>query len=204
MSNKLLIPVLLAFFSVAMIASAQDEPKKTVDNLMEAYNGESNASAMYAEFAKKADEEGYGPVASLFRATSKAEAIHKDHHAAALKGVGASPQADIETPAVFTTQINLESALDGESGETDQMYPAFLEEARRDGIESAVESFKEAGAAEAVHAKLYGEALANLEKWKGPNKEFYVCPECGNVETVRPEGGCPLCGELSENFIPVK
>jgi len=39
----------------------------TLDNLMAAYSGEMNANARYLAFAKKADEEGYGAVASLFR-----------------------------------------------------------------------------------------------------------------------------------------
>ncbi len=50
---------------------------KTLENLQTAFNGESNANAKYLEFAKKADEEGYTKVASLFRAAARAEEIHK-------------------------------------------------------------------------------------------------------------------------------
>ena len=54
-------------------ASPAPENGKTLANLMEAYNGESNANAKYLEYAKKADAEGYGKVASLFRAAATAE-----------------------------------------------------------------------------------------------------------------------------------
>ena len=42
-----------------------------LEHLQDAFNGESNASARYIAFAKKADSEGYAPVASLFRAAAR-------------------------------------------------------------------------------------------------------------------------------------
>ena len=48
----------------------------TLDNLQAAFNGESNAHASYLAFAAKADEEGFAPVASLFRAAARAEERH--------------------------------------------------------------------------------------------------------------------------------
>ncbi|MGC8494772.1 MAG: ferritin family protein, partial [Syntrophobacteraceae bacterium] len=63
-----------ALVSVAALGIALFVPlsskteSKTLDNLMTAYNGESNARARYLAYAKEADQEGYGKVASLFRA----------------------------------------------------------------------------------------------------------------------------------------
>ena len=45
----------------------------TVDNLKNAFAGESQANRKYLAFAKKADEEGLKQVAKLFRATAEAE-----------------------------------------------------------------------------------------------------------------------------------
>ena len=59
--------------------------KTTLENLMEAYGGERNAAHRYLKFAKKADEEGYGKVASLFRAAAKAEQIHAANHAEVIR-----------------------------------------------------------------------------------------------------------------------
>ena len=42
----------------------------TMDNLKEAFAGESQANRKYLAFAAKADEEGYAQVARLFRAVS--------------------------------------------------------------------------------------------------------------------------------------
>ena len=41
----------------------------TLDNLKEAFAGESQANRKYLAFAKKADEEGYPQAARLFRAS---------------------------------------------------------------------------------------------------------------------------------------
>lgn len=186
-------------------AQGQSAPaeKTTLDNLMAAYNGESNANARYLAFAVKADEEGYGKVASLFRAAARAEQVHFEHHAAVIKELGGTPAANIETPVVKTTKENLEEALKGETYETNVMYPEFLARAEKDKIANAIDAFEDAKAAEAVHAAWYKKALANMKAWKGSKTEFYVCPKCGNVVDVIPGLACPICMEDTKKFIPV-
>ena len=64
----------------------------TLDNLQAGFNGESNAHSRYLAFAEKADQEGYGEVASLFRAAAKAEEVHATNHAAVIKKMGGTPE----------------------------------------------------------------------------------------------------------------
>lgn len=177
--------------------------KTTLDNLMTAYNGESNANARYLAFAAKADEEGYGKVASLFRAAARAEQVHFEHHAAVIKELGGTPAANIEAPVVKTTRENLEEALKGETYETNVMYPEFLAKAEKDKIVNAVDAFEDAKAAEAVHAGWYKKALANMDAWKGPKMDLYVCPKCGNVIDVIMGPVCPICMEDTKKFMLV-
>ena len=61
---------------------------RTLENLQTAFNGESNANARYLAFATKADQEGYGGVASLFRAAARAEEIHAANHLVEIKKPG--------------------------------------------------------------------------------------------------------------------
>lgn len=93
----------------------------TLDNLQTAYNGESNAHARYLAFAAKADQEGCGEVASLFRAAAKAEKVHAAKHSEVIKKLGGTPTAKIETPVVGSTKENLEAAVNGESYERDHV-----------------------------------------------------------------------------------
>ena len=177
--------------------------KTTLDNLMTAYNGESNANVRYLAFAKKADEEGYGKVASLFRAAARAEQVHFEHHAAVITKLGGTPGAKIETPVVKSTMENLEEALKGETYESDVMYPEFLAKAEKDKIADAVDAFEDAKAAEKVHAGWYKKALAKMDAWKGPKMDFYVCPKCGNVVDMIPGPVCPICAENTRKFMLV-
>ncbi len=180
----LLAVLFLSFNGCTEKKAPPSASKATLDNLLTAYNGESNANARYLAFAKKADEEGYGQVASLFRAAARAEHVHFEHHAAVIKELGGTPKAEIETPVVKSTKENLEAAMKGEIHESTVMYPEFLAKAEQDKIKSAVDAFEDAGAAEAVHAKWYKTAIDNLDNWKGQKKDFYVCPLCGNVVDV--------------------
>jgi rubrerythrin len=182
-----------------VVQIAMEEPE-TLKNLQEAYNGESNAHVRYLAYAEKAEEEGYGQVASLFRAAARAEEIHRDNHAAVIRQMGGTPQNEIETPLVKSTLENLQASIEGESYERDVMYPQFLEEANKAGNKEAVRTFQWAMKAEAEHAKYYQEASSNLAAWKGESKAFYVCPECGFTTAVIDFENCPKCGEPKEEF----
>jgi rubrerythrin len=167
---------------------------KTLANLMTAYNGESNAHAKYLAYAEKAEQEGYGKVASLFRAAASAEEIHLQNHAVVIKGMGGNPKADIKLPEIKSTRYNVEDALKGESYERSTMYPAFIAEAKKENNKDAVRTFTYAKEAEAKHAELYKEALDNLARWKAPNADFYVCPTCGYTVEGKPSfASCPVC-----------
>jgi rubrerythrin len=178
-----------------------ESAKKTVlDNLMTAYDGESNAHARYQAFAKKADEEGYGRVASLFRAAARSEQVHVNNHAEVIKKMGGTPKADVKTPEVKSTKENLETALKGESYERDTMYPDFMKLAKEEGNKDAVRTFNFSLQAETQHAKLYKEALDNLDQWKGANKDFFVCPVCGyTVDKITFEK-CPVCRTPKDKY----
>lgn len=191
----------LALFAILASPRAAVAESTTLDNMQAAYNGESNAHGRYLAFAKKADAEGYGEVASLFRAAARAEEIHASNHAAVIKKMGATPQAKIEAPEVKSTRENLQAAIKGETYERDVMYPDFLKKARLDRNRDAVKSLNYAKTAEAEHAKLYAEALNTLNQLKGSkNLAFYVCPNCGFTARTLPATECPSCYTPKEKF----
>ncbi len=177
-------------------------PSKTLDNLMAAFNGESNANAKYLEFAKRADQEGYAGAASLFRAAARAESTHAATHAAVITKLGGTPKADIKLPAIQATAANLKAALEGESYERDKMYPEFIAEAKASGNKEALRAFNFAISAETEHAKLYADAGANLPTWKAA-KTFYVCPVCGKTVLTPVADKCPVCFTAADKFAKV-
>ena len=189
--------------AVGVLAAETKAVKSTLDNLQAAYDGESNARAKYLAFAKKADEEGYTQVASLFRAAARAEEIHADAHAKVIRNMVDTPRADIKAPEVKSTKENLEAAIAGESHERDVMYPEFIKKSKADGDVSATRTFTLAKTAEAEHAKLYKQALDNLEQWKGGTKDFYVCTVCGYTMPTPPPVRCISCGEPKSKYVKV-
>jgi rubrerythrin len=200
-----LLAAALCMCVTGLTYAAEAAGKTTLENLQAAFNGESNANAKYTAFAVKADEEGFKSVAALFRATSASEAIHAKKHAAAIKKLGGEPKADIGKPEVKSTKENLEAALAGETYEKDTMYPEFIKTATAEKKKGAIQSFKGAMAAEIEHAKLYKQALDELDAWKPAGKEFMVCQVCGFTILSSPALlKCPVCSAPKEKIVVVK
>ncbi len=159
--------------------------EKTMNNLKEAFSGESQANRKYLAFAKKADEEGYHQVAKLFRATAEAETIHAHTHLRSMGMVG-------------STAENLEAAIEGETYEYKSMYPVFIDEASAEGEKQAERSFRLANEAEKVHAGLYGKAKVSLES--GESFDYYLCTVCGHIAEKDAPDSCPLCGAKKQAY----
>lgn len=199
--EALLTAGLVLVFMLFYARQAGAAENKTLENLQAAYNGESNAHAKYLAFAKKADEEGYGEVGSLFRAAARAEQVHLNSHAEVIRKMGAEPKADIKTPAIKSTRENLQAAIDGETYEKTTMYPEFIAQAKAEDNKDALRSFRYAKTAEGEHARLYGEALKNLDSLKGSKaKDFFVCQICGYTVTKIDFTNCPSCGYPKEEY----
>lgn len=159
--------------------------QKTLTNLMDAFAGESQANRKYLAYSKKAAAEGNTNAAKLFKAAAEAEAIHAQRHLEVAK-------------KIKTTSENLEDAVKGETYEFESMYPGFLEIAQEEDNKAAIQIFTYAMEAEKVHAKLYKEALENIENTE--EEFYYLCPVCGNIEKYIPEK-CTICNVVGSKFI---
>jgi rubrerythrin len=199
MSKTFLLLFLLGAVTPLALVAAQAVSAETMNNLQTAFRGETNAHTRYQAFAAKADEEGYAGVASLFRAAARSEEIHAANHSAAIKAFGGVPDPKPESPEVKSTRENLEAAIKGETYERDEMYPAFIRQAESEANSQALQTLRFARAAEVEHAKLYRQALRNLEELKSA-QVFYVCPVCGFTASNPDFQRCPTCATPKENF----
>ncbi len=164
----------------------------TSDNLKEAFAGESQANRMYLAFAGQAEKDGYPHIAKLFRAAADAETVHAHAH---FRAMG----------AIKKTEDNLQTAIEGEGFEFQQMYPKFLAEAQAEKNKAAVISFKRALAVEEIHHGLYSEALNAVTKGVDlPDEKIFVCAVCGNTVKDHAPEKCPICGAAKEQFIEIK
>lgn len=163
---------------------------ETMENLAEAFAGESQAYNKYTAFAKKADAEGLPQVARLFRAAAHAEFIHAQNHLRAMEGIK-------------STAENLQAAINGENFEVVSMYPPYIEAAELEGAAGAKKSLSWAWEVEKCHEALYREALAGLD---APQDDYayYVCPACGYTHPRSAPEKCPVCGMPAARFTPIQ
>lgn len=195
--KSILRPFLSTLAALGLAAAAH--AATTLENLAEAYAGESNAANRYARFAQHADAEGHPQVAVLFRAAAKSEEIHRNRHRAAIKKLGGTPaEIKLDDVKVGTTAENLRAAIAGESAERDTMYPAFIAQAKAEDARAGVRSLNAALAAEKVHATLFQQALDTLGQ--KTTTEYYVCRDCGFTVTARPAKECKVCREDPTKF----
>jgi rubrerythrin len=161
---------------------------KTDENLKAAFAGESQANRRYLAFAKKAEQEGFTQVAKLFKAAAEAETVHALNH---LRITG-------ETKS---TLENLNTAVSGETSEFTDMYPDYLDTAKKEDNKQAAWSFDVANQVEQIHAKLFKKAIGTLKNKKTLEQvDYYVCGVCGNTVEGAPPDKCPICGSPKEKF----
>ena len=190
---------------VAQVAevSTVDADILTVKNLQAAFKGETTASAKYAAYSKKAEEEGLHEIAMLFHAASTAENIHANNHKAVLETQGQTTPEFTPEFTVKATKENLKDAVEGESYESNKMYPEFMIKAKEAGNDLAGVSFNYAYRTELKHLDMYKKALVALESntVKSLPTVYFICPTCGNTyQSIAPKR-CGISMTSSEKFI---
>jgi rubrerythrin len=160
----------------------------TEDNLKQAFSGESQAHMRYLIFADQAEKEGKVNLARLFRAIAYAEQVHATNHYR-------------ELGEIKDSSGNLQTCIDGETYEVEEMYPAYKKVAELQGEEGAVRSTHYALEAEKIHAEMYKQAKEKAKEGKDVAMgSVYICPVCGyTVEKDSPEK-CPICSAPRRMF----
>ena len=188
--------------AAALSGIAQPAGGTIQDVLQAAFSNEIIAHQRYTEFAAKADEEGYKGVASFFRAAAKAERVHADRFAGALKKKG----VDASTPAyqadVKSTRENLIASIDAEREERDVVYRDSIERAKTLEEKEVAALFDLARTAETEHANLCAIVNASMDDQKHP-KTYRVCSHCGYTTDIG-LAKCPSCMSAKSQMVSVK
>ncbi len=185
--------------------TSTDANAKTTENMQAAFKGETTASAKYAAYSKKAEQEGYHQIALLFKAASTAENIHANNHKAVLQESGVSVPVIKPAFTVKSTKENLQDAIAGETYEATTMYPEYLTAANAAGNQLAMISLNYAYKTEKKHKVFYEAALVALQNntVKSLPTVFYVCPTCGNTYETKAPARCGISMTSGEKFIKI-
>jgi rubrerythrin len=126
---------------------------QTVKNLEAAFAGESMANRKYLYFAKLCRELGATDVAEVFENTAQQETAHAFGH------------LDLLYPKdTLTVERMLELAIEGETYEYTEMYPAFRHTALQEKNDDAVKEMDEQIAESAEHAERFSRLLDTAAK----------------------------------------
>lgn len=198
MIKKLTLFVLFSFVFASLVYG--QTAKSTLDGMMQSYNGEMNASATYAEFAKKTQNKS---IAAMFKAASAAEALHAkllNDMALSSKISTKALTATINPVKVGTDVDNLKSGIAGETYEYTKMYPAFSKVALQENNKNVSDLMNRIASVEKTHAALYTKVMQDLNAKKTLPTVYYLCPICGYVEAGSAPNKCPYCNATGNSF----
>lgn len=181
------------------LTAADAVPVKTLENLQKAFADTANAKAQHEAFAAKADEEGYKSVAVLFRASAKAESIHLGKYETLIKSMNATAKSEAAKVEVKTTKENLMTALKAVNGNS-AVLGDYVKQGGVDKSDKAVMFFTGTREDQASRAKLYRQAVDELDNWKAAGKEFLVCTVCGYTTGDLAVKLCSTCTSPREKF----
>jgi len=187
---------------------------KTLENLIKAFIGESQARNRYTFYASKARKEGLEQVAEIFTITAENEKEHAETlYELALelsKSLGlkiGSLVVEAAAPlALGSTVDNLRAAIAGENFEYTKMYPEYAKIAEDEGYSLIAARLRAIARAEQHHEERFKKLLKELENesiFKKKEKVWWVCRKCGYVHYgEEPPEKCPSCGH-SRNYFQV-
>ena len=165
----------------------------TKENLAAAFSGESQARNKYTYWAGVAHKEGYHYIGKIFEETAMNEMRHAKDEFILLGGIG-------------DTAANLQAALEGETFETETMYPEFAAAAEAEGCPEAASLFRQIAKVEQHHADRYAALLKRVQDGTVFTREEPIewkCAVCGYVVTnTTPPEKCPCCKHPKEHYEP--
>ncbi len=189
--------------------------KKTVENLMTAFIGESQARNRYTRWASIANKEGYGLISAVFLETADQEKEHASWYYKMLQELKKEENFNEVTVTTGgptlngTTKENLAAAIEGENHEWQTMYPDIAKTAEKDGYKEIAARVKAIAVAEKHHAERYGKLLKLVGDdafFKRGKKVVWVCMNCGysvELDSLPEKFTCPSCGH-DRSFFRIK
>jgi rubrerythrin len=185
---------------------------KTLQNLVNAFSGESQARNRYTIYANVADKEGFDQIAGIFIETSENERLHaKNFYKHIIEGLNSKEQIMLKVDADYpfllgSTLQNLKAAAAGENEEHTKLYPTFGIIAEQEGFPEIAERFRNVAGVEVHHEKRYLRLAENIETGKVFKKASTVkwkCRKCGHIhEGTEAPATCPTC-QHSQNYFEI-
>ena len=178
----------------------------TIKNLAMAYVGESQAIKRYFRYAKVAKKEGLEQISEIFTITAANEQEHASWFLKMLRTLS-KENLTVETDVVVelgTTEENLQTSINGEAHEHEDLYPEFSRVAKEEGFDEISKRIDAIILSEKHHKERFQKLLNELKNNSLQDKEedtVWFCRKCGYETTAKsaPEE-CPSCSHPKGYF----
>ena len=173
------------------------EQSETLQCLINAFTGESQARNRYTFYAKQAKKEGYEQISAIFLDTAENE---RQHAKLFYKHIPHSEHWKVTGEYPFflgNTLENLESAVKGEREEWEYVYKYGAQTAKDEGFDEISELFAGILEIEKHHAHRFETLAAQIRMktlFNKPEQTQWICRKCGHIKISQcaPEI-CPVC-----------
>ena len=180
------------------------EHSKTLQCLINAFAGESQARNRYTFFSKIAKQEGYEQISAIFLETAENE---KEHAKLFYKHIPNSKHLSVTGayPFFFGSTIeNLIASAEGEKEEWEVLYKDFSLTAKDEGFQEIALLFSNIVEIEKRHSHRF-ETLAELLKedkiYKKEEITQWICRKCGHTHIGKEAPCvCPVCAHPQGHF----
>lgn len=170
---------------------------RTAHNLLASFAAEAQARTRYNFFARRAEEDGYIQIASIFDKTASQEYEHAHRFFKFFNGGELEIQWPYPAGVTKDTLANLLSAADLEQYVHSIMYRQFADIAVEEGYQRAADTLDAISVAERQHEKMFRELAANIAGdriFKKKQEHIWQCTSCGYTHKgVEPPDKCPAC-----------
>ena len=180
----------------------------TLQNLMRAFAGESQARNRYTFAAELCQQQELHILAQVFLFTAGQEKAHAEifyNHMSALHGTTVTATGTF--PVNHSTNVLhlLRGAQHNEFEEFDVVYPAFAATAAQEGFPDIARSFQQIAVIEQTHGKRFALLADLLEQdrlFGSEVKSSWMCLNCGHIhENLGAPELCPVCSHNQGYFI---
>lgn len=181
---------------------------ETLQNLMRAFAGESQARNRYTFAAAEAKKQGMYVVEAIFNYTAGQEKEHAEvfyNYLSSLAGESITVDGSYPVDIISSIASLLRSAMHNEYEEYRDAYKNFGDIAEKEGFRAIAESFRAIAEIEKTH----GDRFACLAELLETGKLFvsdveceWVCLNCGHIHRGQEAAeSCPVCHHGKGYFI---
>ena len=179
------------------------ENSETLQCLINAFAGESQARNKYTIYSKIAQKEGYHLVSEIFLETAENEKEHAKLFYKEIPNGFYTPNASYPFFSGSTYE-NLISSCTAERDEWENIYKYASQTAAQEGFNDISRLFNNIAEIEKRHShrfSLLAEQIKNESLYKKPETTQWICTECGHTHIGKEAPCiCPVCRHEQEYF----